>query len=212
MDQDYKPNSHKAKAEAAADKQVSAEKKVEKVINGTAKVRKKNGARKVADAFISEDAGNVKSYILMDVIVPTLKDLLSDVVKNTVDTILYGGSTPSRDGRTRRRNDGYVAYNRFSDRRDDRRYEAHSSVASRYSFDDIELESKGEADYVLEQMDALIDNYGMVTVADLYDLVGLSARDYTDQNYGWTGLRNARVVRVRGGGYMLELPRVVSLK
>lgn len=203
--QDYRPNSHKAKSEEKA----LAEKKVEKVISGTAKVRKKNGARKVADAFISEDAANVKSYIFNDVVVPTVKDLISDVIKSAVDTILFGGSSSRRNG-NRRRNDGYVSYNRFSDRRDDRR-DNRASVTSRYSLDDIILDSKGDAEYVLEQMDAILDTYGMVTVADLYDLVDIS-RDYTDQNYGWTSLGGARVTRVRDGGYMLELPRVTSLK
>lgn len=203
--QDYRPNSHKAKSEEKA----LVEKKVEKVISGTAKVRKKNGARKVADAFISEDAANVKSYIFNDVVVPTVKDLISDVIKSAVDTILFGGSSSRRNG-NRRRNDGYVSYNRFSDRRDDRR-DSRASVTSRYSLDDIILDSKGDAEYVLEQMDAILDTYGMVTVADLYDLVDIS-RDYTDQNYGWTSLGGARVTRVRDGGYMLELPRVTSLK
>lgn len=205
--QDYKPNSHKAKAES---ENTAVEKKVGKVISGNAKVRKKNGARKVADAFVSEDAGNVGSYILMDVIVPTLKDLLSDVVKNTIDTILYGGPTRSRSD-SRRRSGGYVEYNRFSDRRDDRRDSRTVSVTSRYSFDDIEFETRGDADYVLQQLDAIIDTYGMATVADLYDLAGMS-RDYTDQNYGWTSLGDARISRVRGGGYALEMPKVKSLK
>lgn len=208
--QDYKPNSHKAKAKAT--ETALAEKKVEKVVNGTVKVRKKNAAHKVADAFVSEDAANVKSYILMDVIVPTLKDLLSDVVKNTVDIILFGGSGTRRSGgSSRRRDSGYVEYHRFSDRRDDRR-DSRVSVASRYSLDDIVLESKGEADYVLTQMDALLETYGMVTVIDLYDLVGITSRDYTDQNYGWTSLGNAKVIRTRDGGYLLDLPRVTSLK
>ena len=206
MNTDYKPNSHKAKAEET----VQAEKKVEKVISGTAKVRKKTGARKVADVFISEDAANVKSYIVMDVIVPAIKDVLSNVVKDSIDMILFGGT--SRRGRdSRKSNAEYVSYNRFADRRDDRRYDSRSSVASRYNYDDITLDSKAEADEVLERMDELLDTYGMVTVADLCDLVGISC-EYTDNKYGWTNLRNAKVVRLRGNEYMLDLPRVTSLK
>lgn len=206
MNTDYKPNSHKAKAEES----VQAEKKVEKVISGTAKVRKKTGARKVADVFISEDASNVGSYIVMDVIVPAIKDVLSNVVKDSIDMILFGGT--SRRGRdSRKSNAEYVSYNRFADRRDDRRYDSRSSVASRYNFDDITLDSKAEADEVLERMDELLDTYGMVTVADLCDLVGISC-EYTDNKYGWTNLRNAKVVRLRGNEYMLDLPRVTSLK
>ena len=206
MDMDYKPNSHKAKSEETS----LAEKKVEKVISGTAKVRKKTGARKVADVFISEDAANVKSYILMDVVVPAIKDVLSNVVKDSIDMILFGGTT--RRGRSSRKSNAeYVSYNRFSDRRDDRRYDSRSSIASRYNFDDITLDSKAEADEVLERMDELLDTYGMVTVADLCDLVGISC-EYTDNKYGWTNLRNAKVVRLRGNEYMLDLPRVTSLK
>ena len=206
MNTDYKPNSHKAKAEESS----LAEKKVEKVISGTAKVRKKTGARKVADAIISEDASNVGSYIVMDVLVPAIKDVISNIVKDSIDMVLFGGT--SRRGSDRRKtNAEYVSYNRFSDRRDDRRYESRSTIASRYNFDDITLESKVEADEVLERMDELLDTYGMVTVADLCDLVGISC-EYTDNKYGWTSLRNAKVIRLRGNEYMLDLPRVTSLK
>ena len=206
MDMDYKPNSHKAKAEENS----LAEKKVEKVISGTAKVRKKTGARKMADLFISEDAANVKSYILMDVVVPAIKDVLSNVVKDSIDMILFGG-TSRRGSGSKKSNAEYVSYNRFADRRDDRRYDSRSSIASRYNFDDITLDSKAEADEVLERMEELLDTYGMVTVADLCDLVGISC-EYTDNKYGWTNLRNARVLRLRGNEYMLDLPRVTSLK
>lgn len=207
MDMDYKPNSHKAKASENS----LAEKKVEKVISGTAKVRKKTGARKVADAFISEDAANVKSYIVMDVIIPAIKDILANVVKDSIDMILFGGTNHRRNSSGRKTNAEYVAYNRFSDRRDDRRYESRSTIASRYNFDDIILESKAEADEVLERMEEVLDTYGMVSVADLCDLIGISC-EHTDNKYGWTSLRNARVVRLRSNEYVLELPRVTSLK
>lgn len=201
---DYKPNSHKSRME---EKESTVDKKVEKVINGTAKVRKKNSARKIADVFVSEDASNVKSYILFDVIVPAIKDVLSNVVKDSIDMILFGGT----NNRNRRSNGNstYISYNRYSDRGNDRRND-RSSISSRYSFDDIIIDTKGEAEEVLDRMDELLDTYGMVTVADLFDLVGISC-DYTDNKYGWTNLRNARTVHVRDG-YMLDLPKVTSLK
>ena len=58
-------------------------------------------------------------------------------------------------------------------------------------------------------MDELIDQYGMVSVGDLYDLVGVTGQ-YTDNNYGWTDLRTASVVRTRDG-YMIKLPRALAL-
>ena len=59
-------------------------------------------------------------------------------------------------------------------------------------------------------MDELLETYKMVTVADFYDLVGVTC-DYTDNNYGWTSLRSAEVVRVRDG-YIIKLPRALPIK
>lgn len=203
---DYKPNSHKSKVEQTT---AVAEKKVEKIVTGNAKVRKKSGARKFTDVFISEDAANVKSYVVMDVIIPAIKDVLSNVVKDSIDMILFGTTRPS-GRRSSSSNSSYISYNRYSDKKDERRYESRYTPASRYSFEDIVLEHKGDAEDVLDRMRELLDVYEAVSVADLYDLVGMS-RDHTDNNYGWTNLRNARTIRVRDG-YMLELPKVTSIK
>ena len=60
-------------------------------------------------------------------------------------------------------------------------------------------------------MEDLLDQYKLVSVADLYDLVGISG-DYTDNKYGWTNLRNARVERLRyEDGYILKLPKALPL-
>lgn len=196
--EDYKPASHKYKAEQKEKAQAQAEKKVEKVVKGAVKTRKKN---KITDVFISEDASNVKSYILMDVLVPAIKKAISDIVRDGIDMILYGESGRSRksDGRST----NYVSYRSYSDRdrRDDRRYESRRS----YNYDDIILETKTEAEEVLAQMEDILDRYEVVSVGDLYDLVGITG-SYTDNKYGWTSLRSADSVRVRDG-YLLKLPR-----
>lgn len=202
--EDFKPNSNKFKAEQA---NASAERKsLEKVITGTAKTKKKNELRKFTDVFISEDIHNVKSYILMDVLVPAIKKAVSDIIVNGIDMLLYGGK--GRD--SRRSNASYVSYNKYSERRDDdRRYGDSTRTLTGYSYDDIILPTMGEAQEVLARMDELIDTYGMVKVADLYDLVGLTG-NYTDNKYGWTNIRNAEPVRVRDG-YMLKLPKALPI-
>ena len=72
------------------------------------------------------------------------------------------------------------------------------------------LESRGEAEEVITRMDELIETYGVVSVADLYDLVGKTC-EYTDNKYGWTNVRNAEPIRVRDG-WMLRLPKALPLK
>ena len=200
---DYKPNSKRYKTEqkdAPADK-----KKVEKVVKGAVKTRKKSGVSKLKDTFISEDVSNVKSYILMDVLIPAAKKAISDIVRDGIDMILYGDTHRGRSSSSA----SYVSYRSYSDRdRRDNRYESSRSRTI-YEPDDIILESRVEAEEVLERMNELLDNYGIVSVADLYDLVGKSC-DYTANRYGWTNIRNAEPVRVRDG-YLLKMPKATPI-
>ena len=202
MNEEYKSNSHRSKegkTEALTDR-----KKVEKVVHGRVRTKPKSGVSKITDIFISEDAANVKSYIVMDVLVPAVKKAISDIVRDGIDMILYGESR----GRKSSSASGYVSYRDYS-RSDDRDRFRDSRSRSSYAHDDIILDSRGEAEEVLTRMDELIDTYGNVSVADLYDLVGKSS-EYTDNKYGWTNIRNAEPIRVRDG-YMLKLPKALPI-
>lgn len=195
----YRPNSHVSKTEP----EKTPEKKVEKVVTGTVKTKKKNEIHKLADVFISEDAANVKRYILMDVLVPAIKKAVSDIVTNGIDMLLYGENARGKS----RTNSSYVSYNRYSER--DRRDDVGSRNRAAYSHEEVTIDNRGEAEEVLARMDELIETYGMVTVADFYDLVGMTC-NYTDNKYGWTNIRNAEVVRVRDG-YKIKLPRAMAI-
>jgi hypothetical protein len=202
MNEEYKSNSHRSKegkTEALTDR-----KKVEKVVHGRVRTKPKSGVSKITDVFISEDAANVKSYIVMDVLVPAVKKAISDIVRDGIDMILYGESR----GRKSSSASGYVSYRDYS-RSDDRDRFRDSRSRSSYAHDDIILDSRGEAEEVLTRMDELIDTYGNVSVADLYDLVGKSS-EYTDNKYGWMNIRNAEPIRVRDG-YMLKLPKALPI-
>lgn len=199
---DYKPNSHRFKEEQKTDVKDES-KKLEKVVNGSVKVRKKSHLK---EALISEDASNIKSYIVMDVLIPAIKKAISDIVKNGIEMLLYGDSGRSNGQRSP---SSSVSYRDYYDRRDDR-YRPNPSLRQGRSIDDLVIESRGEAEEVLTRMDELLETYKMVTVADFYDLVGVTC-DYTDNNYGWTSLRSAEVVRVRDG-YIIKLPRALPIK
>lgn len=202
---EYKPNSNKYKEEQRQ-QQTDDKKKVEKVVKGVVKVKKKNELRKFADIFVAEDAGSVGSYIFMEVLVPAIKKAISDIVTDGIDMILYG--SPRKHGKGS--GVANVSYRSFYDKRDDRHRDDNPRTRTGYNYDDIVLESIGEANEVIDQMGALIETYGMVSVADLYDLVGKSC-NYTDNKYGWTNISNAEAIRVRDG-YLLKLPKAAPLK
>jgi len=71
--------------------------------------------------------------------------------------------------------------------------------------EDIILRTRGEGEAVIASLSDLIEDYGVASVADLYDLVGITG-SFTDNKYGWTNLRTASVTRVRDG-FLLNLPR-----
>lgn len=200
---DYKPNSHKYREEQKDP--ANEERRVEKVVNGAlVKTKKKTTVAKAADLFISEDSKNVGSWILNDMVVPTIKKILL----GTLDMILNGGHTDYG----RRTNTSNVSYrNYYSDPRDDKRYSSDSRNKTRFDYDDILFPDRGTAEAVLDEMENVINRYGFVTVADLYDMADISNPPYTSNKYGWTSVRSAYVDRTRNGEYFIKLSRAVPI-
>ena len=185
---------------------VRDDKKIERVVRGTAKVKKKSEASKLADVFIAEDASHVKEYIFMDVLVPAIKKAVSDIVTNGIDMILYGEA-----GRNRRsEGSSKVSYRSYYDS-NNRRSNESPRERNRRTYDDVVIPTRGEAEEVLIKMEEYLDTYGTVTVGDFYEMCGLSS-EYTDHKYGWTSMRNVPPpVRVRDG-YIIKLPRALPIR
>lgn len=197
---EYPNNSHSARENST-----TPDKKMGKVVTGAAKTRKKSEVKKFGNTFLPDDVTSVKSYILMDVVVPGLKNAIADVV-----SIMLFGETGRIGGK--KGNGPKVSYQRYyDDRREDRRNYARPRAPGGYDYDDIIFESRGDADLVLDQLEAAINQFGLASVLDLYDLAGITCpTSYTADKYGWTDIRSAKVVRTRDG-YVLELPRAVQI-
>lgn len=198
----FKPNSHKFRNEQNKTTDV---KKIEKVVRGHVKTKKKSGVHKLADVFLSEDAPNVKSYILGDVFIPAVKKLFYDIITGGADMLFLGGkgrkSSPAST----------VNYRQYYDRDRDRACVNNNRTRTGYTYDDIIFDNRGDAEEVLSKMDEVIDMYKIISVNDLYDLAGVSGGSSTDCKYGWTDIRGARVERMLGGGYVIKLPRALPL-
>lgn len=196
--EEYRSNSHKSKQNQTDD---IPEKKVEKVVSGSVKSKKKSGLQKITNVFVPEDVDNVKGYIFEDIVVPAVKDIILDAVRAFLGV---GGRSREKTSAASK-----ISYRKYYEDRDRRDYRDITRTRTGYDFDDIILENRGEAEDVLERMDELIATYQVVSVADFYDLVGVSG-NYTDNKYGWTDIRSASVVRVRDG-YMIKLPKALPL-
>ena len=205
----YTPNSHKYKEQQKEAANTVVEKRVQKVVKSPVKT-KTNELRKFADIFISEDVNNVKNYIFMDVLVPAIKKAIYDIVTNGIDMFLYGGS-----GRTKNSPTGAkVSYRNFYDQKptaQNSNYRGSENTKPRngFEYEDIVFSNRGDAEAVKQQMQAALAKYGVLTVADLYDMVDQSP-PYTSNKYGWMDLNSAEVIRVHGD-YIIKLPRAVPI-
>lgn len=199
MEEEYRPNSHRSKEKREEHGEGISSRKAECVVQGSVKQRKKSGLAQAGSIFLPGDVSSVKDYILMDVLVPSVKRAISDIVCNGINMLLGETSRSRVDGARV----SYRQYGQSSDR--DRR----TSRAYR-GYDDLEFDNRGDAEEVLYRMEELLERFDSVSVADLLDLAGVTS-NYTDNKYGWTDLRSARVERVSGGGYVIRLPRATAL-
>ena len=201
---EYPNNSHSAREKSTATAAGKTEKKLDKVVTGAAKTKKKSEARRSLNIFAPDDAENVKSSILSDVIVPGVKAAIADVIS----IVLFGDT--GRIG-SRKSGGSRIAYQKYyDDRRDDRREYGRPRAAVGFEYDDIIFETRGDADLVLDQLESAIAKYEVASVADLYDLAGVTCRNYTANRYGWSDIQSAKVVRT-SEGYVIRLPRAVQI-
>ena len=198
--ENFPSNSHASKQER---------REVPKVVTKGTVVTKKPGiGRKLADTFFGDDIENIGDYILLDIIVPSIKETIVDMVSNGIEMLFGVGNRRSSKG------SGYhFSYSSISSgkksRGDNRenRYERRR----RYDGDDVVVETRGQAEEIISNLDDLCKDYGMARVADLYDMVGITP-DFTAEKWGWESVASARALRQRGGGYLIQLPKPIYLE
>jgi hypothetical protein len=206
----YPSNSRRAREQASPPPET--EKKVESVVTGEVVQRKRGFMRQFAEDLLPDDglSGAVKSFIAEQLANAT-KGFIGDTVDNFTVAIRDGfhralwGTVrrpgPSGPGTT------YTNYNRVSVAyRQQPSYNTISKKArERHDFDDVILQTRGEAEEVLDGLKELIDVYNSANVGDFYSLLGITP-EFTENGWGWYDLGAASIRHVRGG-YLISLPQ-----
>lgn len=180
--------------------------------------RKMSIGRRIKNALVVDDAQSIGAYLLEDVVIPTVKTLISDIAVGAIERALYGEARGRPMSSSRISGRGYTPYNRIyssgsrvtppDDGPGDKR-ELSRDARRSHDFGEIVFESRAEAYEVLDRLNDQIKSFDVATVGDLLDLSGITAT-HVDENWGWRTLATALVRRVRNG-YILDLERPVKI-
>lgn len=184
---------------------------IKAVAKGT--ISKESLAAKFKRIFLSPDINSVGEFIFIDVFVPAIKDLIVNIIENTVNVAFFGNSSkrPYIVGRQQGNQQQRASIYWNSSVGQSRPYanqpvQPQQQVRAANNFRDITYPDKISAEAVLNELYSLISQYGRATVADLYSLSSVSSDNFTNNDYGWTNLQGSTVARSRDG-YILDLPK-----
>jgi hypothetical protein len=194
-------------------------KKVESVVVNKAVSRKKPLGKRMREIFFAGDSRSAAQSVIMDVVVPQIKDMVAEAAQQALERLIFGESRTSGRRSGYYRSNGSTNYtnygNRYSGRGNNpigrvmREERAPNAGIRRDDIEDIILETRGEALEVLERLGDLIDMYEQATIADLKALIDWEPA-ITDEKWGWENLEGARVASDRQG-FVLILPKPVHL-
>lgn len=71
--------------------------------------------------------------------------------------------------------------------------------------DEVIFETQTEAEEVRLRLDDLIETYGWASIADFYDLVGVT-HSYPDTKYGWKDGISTDLIVMSKNGWIIEFP------
>jgi len=184
------------------------EHKVEKIVQGNVKKTKTSFIKRASSIFFSDvSEDDIKTELIFDYLIPTIKDTLVDMGKMLLDAIFYGSTTVHKHSSGTNK-PVKVSYSSYYDS-DKKPKRSEERKLSSYDFSQVVLNSRGDAEDVLDMMIDMIRDYKAVSVADFCDLVGVES-NFTDNKYGWTDLTRVTVSRTRDG-YIINFPKPVCL-
>ena len=201
------PNSQKYKDEKAA-REANRPKVME--LSGTITRKKRSLFDRFKDTFVKENPKDVRKYILQEILFPAIVDNARDILIGMFD-MTFRGETSARKQKTGVNSLGtrinYGGF--FGERREKMPNYRRSDIA--HNFDNIFFENRGDAEQALDLMVEILNgDYKQVTVADFYDIVGITG-EHTDNKYGWKDLSSAQVRGNSRSGYYIDLPKCIAL-
>jgi hypothetical protein len=169
--------------------------KMEQIVQNTEV--KKSLKNKFKETFTNEDSRSITEWIVMDVVVPKIKEAVVNSITGSLNMLFYGDPNKSTiNGKT-----NYSRINTSTNRTTRREY----NRPSKPDISEVAFNSRVDALRVLDALEDRIEQYDCCTVADFYEAVGIEP-GHSDYKYGWLDLEKA-YVSAYGSQYYIEFPK-----
>lgn len=176
---------------------------------------RKRGIVKLSDVFVMQDVASVLVDTGKNVFIPRLRQLMYEIVDNVARGVFLGEAAEFSPRMGRHTDYQSITKSRVSSSgtktftRGESSTISTSQQGSGFRFDNVEFDDYGKAKIVLDALDEIIENAGVVTVADLYSVAQISF-PFTANYYGWTDISTAKI-KTDGQVYWIKFPRVKQL-
>lgn len=206
-------NSMKARIQEQNERPVSERKHGQMVAKRLDLSVEKTTGQKFKELFFSDDVNNVGSYLVRDLLVPGIWDMILDLLLMVRSGSNRPGYSSGRLGLRRNERTNYNSISQIGKVRsqNENRFRDVKSTKSEFNLDNLLFRTRAEAEEVVRLMNEYIAEFGQVTVGYLYEIMGETSSQWTVETYGWTDLRDARISNVRNG-YLVTLPRPVRFE
>lgn len=184
--------------------------KIKARFDGEVKRKTEHGVTKFVKQLLPDNmALDPKNYIWNELLIPFARQAILNLFGGSGNAGYFGGYNYSRYS------DPFVDYNsRYRGNQSQQHHKDQRGYASiARGYDSVIFQTKNDAQRLLDMLDDVMREYGVLTVGDFYDI--LNNPDFkgtpNDYDYGWTDIRAAYVTRIHGG-WSVKMPRTISLK
>lgn len=205
------PLSNQFPSNSIIKKQEETRKRPDPIVDKPVELRKKGFGTRVKEAIFIDDSGSIGGYIIRDIIIPTIRDTIYDIVTGGLSMALY--STPKAS--KARKNSGTGTYISYADYYNDgrgstKRIPNADRYRTQFDMRNIPVPSSNIGHQALEELADRMQMYGNASVQDLFDILRIGSAPATMVNYGWTDISSATVEFIRGE-WLLRMPKITQL-
>lgn len=187
--------------------------KVERVTKDDVQVVERSRKRKIRDILLADSSVSIKEYIITEIVIPRIKDIIYDIGVGSLGLSLFGEADVLRSKGTKKNGYEYDKVS-FATPYHTQERKKQPKRRGRIDYRELRFNSRIDAEDVLCDMRDYISQYGSVSLLTYYELAGVKPEyiTFTDDEYGWFDLSRVSVEYDRHTStYVLTLPKATPI-